>query len=158
MRRAVFPGSFDPLTKGHENVVRRGLLLFDEIVVALGKHSEKRGMFSMAERLAFIEATFHDEPRVKVEAYEGLTFAFCHKVEACAMLRGVRNAQDLAYEQTIAQMTRAMAPSLDTVILLTDAEFAPIHSTVVRDLLTHGGDASAFLPRAVHHMLSENNR
>ena len=151
MRKAVFPGSFDPITKGHEDVVRRGLALFDVVVVAIGRHSEKRGMFPVDRREAFIRATFADEPRVEVQTYEGLTSAFCEHVGATAMLRGVRNANDLAYEQTIAQMTRAMRPEMDTVILLTDLECAAIHSTVVRDVLTHGGDVTAFVPDGIKH-------
>ena len=154
MRKAVFPGSFDPITKGHEDVVRRGLALFDVVVVAIGRHSEKRGMFPVDRREAFIRATFADEPRVEVQTYEGLTSAFCEQVGATAMLRGVRNANDLAYEQTIAQMTRAMVPSLDTVVLLTDPALAPIHSTVVREVLAHGGDVSPFVPLAVQRLMN----
>ena len=151
MRKAVFPGSFDPITKGHENVVRRGLNLFDEVVVAVGVHSSKSCMFSTEERLAMIEETFADEPRVVVKTYDGLTVDFCRSVGASTQLRGVRNESDLTYEQTIASMTRAMRPDMDTVILLTDLQFAAIHSTVVRDVLKHGGDVAAFVPDAIAH-------
>ena len=151
MRKAVFPGSFDPITKGHENVVRRGLTLFDEIIVAVGVHSSKRCMFSVDERVDMIRETFADESRVRVATYDGLTVDFCASMGVSTQLRGVRNESDLTYEQTIAQMTRAMRPEMDTVILLTDLECAAIHSTVVRDVLSHGGDVTAFVPDGIKH-------
>lgn len=148
MRRALFPGSFDPVTKGHENVVVRGTAMFDEIVVAVGRHRAKKGLFSVEERVAMLEATFAAYPSVRVVSYDGLTADFCHSVGAEFQLRGVRNAVDLNYEQTLAHMTRAMHPQLDTVVLLTDPELASIHSTVVRDVLAHGGDVTPFVPQA----------
>lgn len=154
MRIALFPGSFDPVTKGHENVVLRAVSMFDQVVVAVGRHGSKKGMFSVEDRLAMLEATFAEQPKVKVTSYEGLTADFCLEVGAQVQLRGVRNAVDLSYEQTLAQMTRAMHPELDTVVLLTDPEFAPIHSTVVRDVLAHGGDASPFVPSSILPMLN----
>lgn len=154
MRIALFPGSFDPVTRGHENVVRRAVPMFDEIVVAVGRHGSKKGMFSIEDRVTMLNATFADCPTVRVESYEGLTADFCKETGAQVQLRGVRNAVDLSYEQTLAQMTRAMHPELDTVVLLTDPEFAPIHSTVVRDVLSHGGDASPFVPEAILPLLT----
>jgi pantetheine-phosphate adenylyltransferase len=149
MRKVVFPGSFDPITKGHEDLVLRALNLFDEVVVAVGQHSTKKSMFPLDDRLAMIAQTFAQEPRVSVASYEGLTADFCLRVGAVAQLRGVRNAVDLSYEQTIAQMTRTMHPSLDTVVLLTAPAFSAIHSTVVRDVLDHGGDARSFVPECL---------
>ena len=149
MRRAFFPGSFDPVTRGHENVVLRGLNLFDEVIVAVGKHSTKEGAFSVEDRLEMLRETFADQPRVKVMAYTGLTSEFCDKVSASALLRGVRNSTDFDYEKTIAQMTRQMHPDLDTVMLLTDPVFSAIHSTVVREVLGHGGDIRPFVPEAL---------
>ncbi len=149
MRRAVFPGSFDPVTRGHENVVLRGLNLFDEVIVAVGQHSTKKGAFPVEERLAMLLETFADQPRVKVMSYTGLTSEFCHKVGATVQLRGVRNSTDFDYEKTIAQMTRQMHPDLDTVVLLTDPAFTAIHSTVVREVLSHGGDIRPFVPEAL---------
>ena len=149
MRKALFPGSFDPVTKGHENVVIRATSMFDEVVIAVGRHREKKGLFSVEERLAMLEATFASHPSVQVLVYEGLTASFCQSVGAGFQLRGVRNPEDLRYEQTLAHMTRAMHPNLDTVVLLTDPEFASIHSTVVRDVLSHGGDVSPFVPEAI---------
>ena len=149
MRRAVFPGSFDPVTRGHENVVLRGLNMFDEVVVAVGQHSTKKGAFPVEERLAMLRETFADQPRVKVTSYTGLTSAFCHAMGATVQLRGVRNGTDFNYEKTIAQMTRQMHPDLDTVVLLTDPAFTAIHSTVVREVLSHGGDIRPFVPEAL---------
>ena len=149
MRRAVFPGSFDPVTRGHENVVLRGLNLFDEVIVAVGQHSTKKGAFPVEERLAMLRETFADQPRIKVMSYTGLTSEFCHKVGATVQLRGVRNSTDFDYEKTIAQMTRQMHPDLDTVVLLTDPAFTAIHSTVVREVLSHGGDIRPFVPEAL---------
>lgn len=149
MRVAIFPGSFDPVTKGHEDVVRRAIPLFDKIVVAVGRHSSKKGMFTIADRVEMLSATFEDCPAVEVASFEGLTADFAKAQGANFLLRGVRNGVDLSYEQTIAQMTRAMHPDLDTVILLTDPQHAAIHSTVVRDVLHHGGDVSSFVPKAV---------
>ena len=149
MRRAVFPGSFDPVTRGHENVVLRGLNLFDEVVVAVGQHSTKKGAFPVEERLAMLRETFADQPRVKVMSYTGLTSEFCLKVGATVQLRGVRNSTDFEYEKTIAQMTCQMHPDLDTVVLLTDPAFTAIHSRVVREVLSHGGDIRPFVPEAL---------
>ena len=130
-------------------MVLRAASLFDQIVVAVGRHSSKTGMFSVEDRIAMLEATFAHLPNVKVTSYQGLTADYCKEVGAQVQLRGVRNAADLSYEQTLAQMTRTLHPELDTVVLLTNPEFAPIHSTVVRDVLVHGGDASPFVPEAV---------
>jgi len=149
MRKALFPGSFDPVTKGHENVVLRALNLFDEIVVAVGRHAGKQGMYSVEERINMLEATFSAHSAVKITSYEGLTADWCRACGATFQLRGVRNATDLVYEQTLAHMTRAMHPDLETVVLLTDPDLAPIHSTVVRDLIRHGGDCSPFVPSAI---------
>ena len=113
----------DPVTRGHENVVLRGLNLFDEVIVAVGQHSTKKGAFPVEERLAMLRETFADQPRIKVMSYTGLTSEFCHKVGATAQLRGVRNGTDFDYEKTIAQMTRQMHPDVDTVVLLTDPAF-----------------------------------
>jgi len=149
MRRAVFPGSFDPITLGHENIIRRAIPMFDEIVIAIGVNGSKKTMFTLAQRVQMLKNVFADAPSVKVETFGGLTVRFCEKVKADWMLRGVRNGGDFEYERTIAQMTKKLNPSLETVILFTDPEFAPISSTVVRDILANGGDVSNFVPKAV---------
>jgi len=149
MRRAVFPGSFDPITLGHENIIRRAIPMFDEIVIAIGVNGSKKTMFTLEQRIQMLKNVFANAPSVKVETFGGLTVRFCEKVNAEWMLRGVRNGGDFEYERTIAQMTKKLNPSLETIILFTDPEFAPISSTVVRDILANGGDVSNFVPKAV---------
>ncbi len=146
MRKAVFPGSFDPITKGHENIVRRASLLFDHVTIAIGSNSTKKSMFSLDQRRAWLVDVFSDLPNVDVDDYEGLTIDYCKKVGASFLLRGVRNGGDFEYERTIAQMTKYMAPHLETVILFTDPEYAAINSTIVREILRNQGDVSQFIP------------
>ena len=149
MRRAVFPGSFDPITLGHENIIRRALPMFDEIVVAVGVNSTKKTRFTLDQRIEMLSLVFKDVSQVRIESFQGLTVDFCDKIDASWMLRGVRNGGDFEYERTIAQMTKRLNSSLETVILFTDPEFAPISSSVVRDILLNGGDINEFVPQAV---------
>lgn len=149
MRKAVFPGSFDPITKGHENIVRRSAQLFDEIIVAIGSNSSKKSMFSLQQRREWLEEVFKDLDNVKVDDYDGMTIDYCKRVQASFLLRGVRNGGDFEYERTIAQMTKSMAPHIETVILFTDPEFAAINSTVVREILRNHGDVSQFIPATI---------
>jgi pantetheine-phosphate adenylyltransferase len=149
MKRAVFPGSFDPITLGHEDIVIRGTELFDEIIVAIGVNSAKNSMYSLEMRKQMLEDTFKYLPQVKIETFEGLTVDYCKQVEANWLLRGVRNANDYSYESTIAQMNKLQNNGLDTCILFTDPEFAPVSSTVIRDILQNGGDVSEFVPQAI---------
>lgn len=146
MKKAVFPGSFDPITRGHMNILERSIPLFDEVVVAVGVNSAKTSMFSMEKRLDWLERVTAVFPSVSVQAFEGLTSAFCEEQGARWLIRGVRNGGDFEYERTIAQMTKSLNVNLETVILFTDPEFAHIHSNVVREILRNGGDASAFIP------------
>ena len=149
VKRAVFPGSFDPITRGHENILRRAAGLFDEVIVAIGVNQDKRTMFSIEQRIAWCEATFADLVNVRVCQFEGLTADFCRSVDAEWLIRGVRNGGDFEYERTIAQMTKYLDAGLETLILFTDPEHAPISSSVVRDIVHHGGDVSRFVPDAV---------
>ncbi|MGD9992023.1 MAG: pantetheine-phosphate adenylyltransferase [Salinivirgaceae bacterium] len=146
MKTAVFAGSFDPFTTGHESVVVRALPLFDTIIIAIGSNSSKSGFLSIEERIELIENVFRDEPRVKVEAYDGLTVDYCKKVNAGFMIRGIRTAADFEYERGVAQMNKIMLPDVESVFLLTTPELTPVNSTIVRDILRHGGDVSQFLP------------
>lgn len=147
MKTAVFAGSFDPFTTGHESVVVRALPLFDTIIIAIGSNSSKSGFLSIEERIELIENVFRNEPRVKVEAYDGLTVDYCKKVNAGFMIRGIRTAADFEYERGVAQMNKIMLPGVESVFLLTTPELTPVNSTIVRDILRHGGDVSQFLPR-----------
>lgn len=146
MKRAVFPGSFDPITRGHMNILERSLPLFDEVIVAVGVNSAKTSMFSLERRLEWLKTVTQSFNRVRVEAFEGLTADFCKQEGANWLIRGVRNGGDFEYERTIAQMTKVLHPSLETVILFTDPEYAHIHSNVVREILRNQGDVRAFVP------------
>ncbi len=149
MRRAVFPGSFDPITLGHENIILRALSMFDEIVLAVGVNTSKKTRFTLDQRLEMLNLVFQDVAQVRIESYQGLTVNFCDEIDASWMLRGVRNGGDFEYERTIAQMSKRLNSSLETVILYTDPEYAAISSSVVRDILSNGGDISEFVPQAV---------
>ena len=143
---AVFPGSFDPITKGHENIVRRALPLFDQIIVAVGRNVEKKSLFSIEQRMDFIQKTFADTPHVIVETYDGLTVEFCKKHQAKFLLRGLRNFVDFEFERNIAMINKELLPNLETVFMFTEPEYSHISSTVVRDVMQHGGDVAKFLP------------
>ena len=149
MKRAVFPGSFDPITRGHLNILERSVSLFDEVIVAVGVNSAKRSMFSLEQRMAWLESVCARFPHVRVASFEGLTADFCRANDAHWLLRGVRNGGDFEYERTIAQMTKYLDDGLETLILFTDPEHAPISSSVVRDIVHHGGEVSRFVPDAV---------
>lgn len=148
-RIAVFPGSFDPFTIGHESIVCRSLDLFDEIIVAVGKNSTKGSMFSLEKRIAWIQEIFKDVPKVSVDSYEGLTVEYCRKVEAGFILRGLRTSADFNYERPIAQMNKTMLYSVESIFMMTLPELSAISSTVIRDIVKNGGDASPFVPEAV---------
>lgn len=143
---ALFPGSFDPFTIGHESIVRRAMSLFDEIIIAIGYNTNKEGFFPLEKRMKWIEDVFEGEQKVKVTKYEGLTVDFCSASRANYILRGLRTSSDFEYERAIAQMNRAMHPEIESVFLLTQPEHTHVASTIVRDIIQHGGDASMFLP------------
>lgn len=146
---AVFPGSFDPITVGHESVVKRALALFDKIIIAIGQNSEKKTYFTVDQRLDFIRTVFIEEPRVSVETYKGLTVEFCSKVNARYILRGLRTAADFEFERAIAQVNKAMQQEIESVFFLTLPEHTPINSTIVREILKNGGDISRFVPKGL---------
>ena len=148
MRKAIFPGSFDPITLGHEDIIRRGITLFDEIVIAIGVNSEKKYMFSLEERKQFLEETFKDEPKVSIITYEGLTIDLCKKINANFILRGLRNPADFEFEKAIAHTNRRMS-KIETVFLLTAAKTSFISSSIVRDVIRHNGEYEVLVPNAV---------
>ena len=147
MKRFVFPGSFDPFTLGHVDIVRRALPLCDELIIAVGENSEKKYLFSLEKRIAFISATCA-EPKIKVVSYTGLTIDFCKSVQATALLRGLRNPADFEFEKSVAQINRRLS-GIETLFLLTAADLAYISSSVVREIMVHGGDYSSLVPKAV---------
>jgi pantetheine-phosphate adenylyltransferase len=148
MRRAIFPGSFDPLTLGHDDIIRRGLTLFDELIIAIGVNAEKKYMFSLQERVGFVEQTYKNEPKIKVVTYKGLTVDFCKKMDADFILRGLRNPADFEFEKAIAHTNRKLS-TIETVFLLTSSGKSYISSSIVRDVIRNGGDYSILVPSAV---------
>ncbi len=144
---AIFPGSFDPFTIGHESVVRRAFPLFDKIIISIGHNTDKEGYFPLERRVKWINNVFRGDDKVEVKTYRGLTVDFCRKVKARYILRGLRTSSDFEYERAIAQTNKAMYPDIETVFLLTMPQHTPIKSTIVRDIIRYGGDASYFLPK-----------
>ena len=152
MRRAVFPGSFDPLTLGHKDIIDRALPLFDEIIIAIGTNSSKKYMFDLEKRKDFIRKTYADEPKIKVDTYKGLTIDYCKEIDSDFILRGLRNPADFEFEKAIAHTNRKMS-QIETVFLLTSADTSYISSSIVRDILQNKGDVSLFVPKKVSEIL-----
>jgi pantetheine-phosphate adenylyltransferase len=146
---AVFPGSFDPITIGHKDVVLRALPLFDELIIAIGVNTQKRYLFDLERRIEWIKKVFENNPKVKVEHYEGLTINFCKKRGANYILRGIRSSADFEYEKTIAHLNSTMEPSIETLLILSKSELSSISSTIVREIIIGDGDVSKFIPAEV---------
>lgn len=147
MRIAVFPGSFDPITNGHIDLIKRALPIFDKVIIAIGYNSNKTsGMFSIEERQEFIAKSIKGIGNTEIATYEGLTINFCKKVKANTILRGLRNTVDFEFEKSIAQMNKELAPDIETMFLFTNPEFSAINSSIVRDIIRNGGNANQFLP------------
>jgi len=149
MRTAVFPGSFDPLTLGHVDIIKRGLRIFDRIIIGIGNNGEKKYMFPLEMREKWIKKTFEDESRIEVKSYQGLTVEFCTKMKANYILRGLRNAADFEFEKAIAHMNSALMPEIETLFVLSDLRYGALSSSIVRDILRNGGNADQFLPEAI---------
>jgi pantetheine-phosphate adenylyltransferase len=154
-RTCLFPGTFDPVTLGHVDIINRAIPLFDKIVVAIGANAAKQPMFSPEQRLLWIEEIFKQEPRVSGAVYEGLTIDFCKQINAQFILRGIRYVSDFEYEKTIADANRAMDASIETIFLTGEPKYTSVASTIVRDILRNRGDASPFLPAAVIQSLKK---
>ncbi len=148
MKKAVFPGSFDPITLGHVDIIKRALPLFDAIVIAIGVNADKKYMFSLEQRTQFIKDCFADEPKITVNKYTGLTVDYCKIIDADFILRGLRNPADFEFEKAIAQTNRKLS-GIETVFLLTSADTSFISSSIVRDIMRNGGDASELVPKSV---------
>lgn len=145
MRRAVFPGSFDPITLGHIDIINRALPLFDQIIVAIGFNADKKTMWTLEERTGFIQEALGDNPKIRIMTYNGLTAAFCKEQEANFILRGLRNTLDFSYERSIAQ-TNASLSGVESVFIISSPDTSHISSTIVRDIARHGGDYSQLVP------------
>ena len=148
MKRAVFPGSFDPITLGHCDIINRGTQLFDELIIAIGENLSKNYLFSLEQRKAFIENTFSDNKKIKVFIYSGLTTDFCKKIKADYILRGLRNSSDFEYEKSIAQTNKKIG-EIETVFLLSSSEKSFISSSIVREIIKHNGKFENLVPNSV---------
>ena len=146
---AVFPGSFDPVTVGHEDIVLRAIPLFDEVIIAVGNNTEKKYLFPLAKRLKWLETIFTGQKNIRVVAYDGLTVDYCKKVGASYIIRGLRTSGDFEFEKNIAQMNKSMAPGIETILIVCNPAFSAVTSTIVKDIIRNGGDASQFVPEGV---------
>ena len=147
---AVFPGSFDPFTVGHESIVLRALDLFDLIIVAIGVHSTKTPLLKIESRVEIVNKVFESVEKVKTDSFRGLTVDYCRKVNATHMLRGIRTAADFEYERAIAQINKKMLPEVESIFLLTSPEHTPVNSTIIRDIIRNHGDVSQFIPKGIN--------
>lgn len=148
-RICLFPGSFDPVTKGHVDIIQRSVALFDKMVIGVGINSNKQPMFTAAQRVGWIREIFKDDPRIEVESYEGLTVNFCNKIGARFILRGVRYVSDFEYEKAIADMNRILEPGLETIFLTSSPLYSTVSSTLVRDVIRNAGKVDMFIPEEV---------
>lgn len=146
MRIALFPGSFDPITKGHENIIERATPLFDKIVIGIGTNSSKKYLFTIEQRINWIKKTFENNPKIEVKNYTGLTINFCKEINATHIVRGLRNISDYNFESAIAQMNLGMDDTIETIFLQTTPTLSAINSTIVRDIIINEGNAAQFVP------------
>lgn len=152
-RIAVFPGSFDPVTKGHENIVRRSAPLFDEIILAVGVNADKKPYFPLEKRLEWLKMVFSDVKNVSVDHYSGLTVDYCVTKNANYILRGLRTSADFEFERSVGQINRMLNPQIEIVFMLTPPEYTPVNSSIVRDIHRNGGDIQLFVPARVADLI-----
>ena len=150
---ALFPGSFDPITVAHIDILKRALPLFDEVVVGIGLNNTKQGFISNEKKEEMLQLVFQHEPKIKVATYEGLTVEYCKQIGAQYMIRGIRSASDFEYEKAISQMNQSMHPAIESVFSISSPGYSAISSTIVRDILRNGGDISQFVPKEIAGML-----
>tara|TARA_Y100000768_G_scaffold387290_1_gene378112 strand:+ start:376 stop:834 length:459 start_codon:yes stop_codon:yes gene_type:complete len=148
MKRFVFPGSFDPITLGHKDIIQRAIPMCDELIIAVGENSDKKYLYSLKERMNFIKETHGHENKVLVKSFKGMTIDFCKNVNATAIIRGLRNPSDFEFEKSIAQINRRLS-GLETLFLLTASNYSYISSSIVREIISHKGDYSSLVPKAV---------
>jgi len=149
MKIALFPGSFDPVTKAHVDILKRSISLFDKVVIGIGLNSTKQALLPIEARKKMLEAVFSDEPKVEIQTYSGLTVDFCKEIGANYMIRGIRTVSDFEYEKAIAQMNHALVPEIESIFIVSKPGYSSISSTIVRDILRNKGDISQFVPQEV---------
>jgi pantetheine-phosphate adenylyltransferase len=149
MKIALFPGSFDPVTKAHVDILKRSISLFDKVVIGIGLNSTKQALLPIEARKKMLEAVFSDEPKVEIQTYSGLTVDFCKEIGANYMIRGIRTVSDFEYEKAIAQMNHALVPEIESIFIVSKPGYSSISSTIVRDILRNKGDISQFVPKEV---------
>lgn len=154
MKIALFPGSFDPVTKAHVDILERSISLFDKVVIGVGVNSTKASFLDAETRKTILESVFAHEPKISVETYEGLTVEFCKEVGARYMIRGIRTVSDFEYEKAIAQMNHALEPQIESIFILSKPGYSSISSTIVREILRYGGDISQFVPEEALKIIS----
>jgi pantetheine-phosphate adenylyltransferase len=153
MKIALFPGSFDPVTKAHVDILKRSLPLFDKVVIGIGLNSTKAAYLSLEKRKEMLRAVFADEPKVEVQTYEGLTVDYCRKIHANYMIRGIRTVSDFEYEKAIAQMNHALSPDIESIFIVSKPGYSSISSTIVRDIMRNNGDVKQFIPKEAVDLL-----
>ncbi len=147
MKIALFPGSFDPITKAHVDIIKRSLSLFDKLYIGIGNNNSKKGFLSIEKREQMLRAVFEHEPKIHIIAYDGLTVEFCKSINATYMVRGIRTVSDFEYEKAIAQMNHSLAPDIESIFIVSKPGYSSISSTIVREILRHNGDVSQFIPK-----------
>lgn len=157
MYTAVFPGSFDPITLGHVDLVRRAIPLFSKVIVAVGVNNQKSTLFPLEKRMEWLQEVFSEYPTVEVASFYGLTVRFCEDKDAHYLIRGLRNASDFDYEKTISQLNNIIGKNVETIFLISQPEYSHISSTIVREIIKGGGDVSAFVPDVISKELKTNN-
>lgn len=158
MKIALFPGSFDPITKAHVDILKRSVSLFDKVYVGIGLNSNKKPLLDTQIRLEMLKAVFADDSRIEIVTYEGLTVDFCKEIGASHMIRGIRTVSDFEYEKAIAQMNHALIPEIESIFIVSKPGYSSISSTIVRDILRFGGDVGQFVPSAVLPYLTNLNK
>ncbi len=153
MKIALFPGSFDPVTKAHVDILKRALPLFDKVIIGIGLNSTKAAYLTLEKRKEMLRAVFADEPKVEVQTYEGLTVEFCKKIQSNYMIRGIRTVSDFEYEKAIAQMNHALEPEIESIFIVSKPGYSSISSTIVRDIMRNNGDVKQFIPKEAFDLL-----
>lgn len=152
-KTAVFPGSFDPVTIGHIDIINRGLPLFDKMIIGIGINSQKKYLFPLEKRIAWLQKIFEFEPKIEVRSYSGLTVSFCELNQAGFILRGIRSSGDFEFERAVSQTNRVLSRNIETIFILANPSLASVSSSIVRDVIVNGGDPSPFIPEEIENLV-----